>query len=344
MAPERQRLARLLLEEYLEMYAARDMRLVDRFSQDFSGFAGSSDQLVKAREAWVRMVLSDFAQVPGRIGIHLVDVFFQDLSLDVLVATAFFHIQLPTPDPIFARETARLVLVFRQEGADWKIAHSSISIPYGMPRGLDGFPAEGPPTPQRELQVLLDERTRALAEARRQLDVLSHTDQLTGLANRRRFEQVLAREWERAQRAQTALSLVLLDVDAFKAFNESYGRLAGDACLQALALVLSQLVERQGTDLAARHGGDEFAVLMPGLDGQAALAAARHIQEAIAGLALRHLGTPSGALTASLGLASLVPGRDQTPDELLRRADLGLRRARQAGYNGIELAPEAPGE
>lgn len=344
MAPERQRLARLLLDEYLEMYAARDMRLVDRFSQDFSGFAGSGDELVKTRESWMRMVLSDFAQVPGRIGIDLVDVFFQDWSPDVLAVTAFFHIQLPTPDPLFARETARLVLVFRHEGADWKIVHSSISIPYAPSRGADAFSTQNTPSQQHELQALLDERTRALAEARRQLDVLSHTDQLTGLANRRRFEQVLAREWERAQRAQAPLSLVLVDVDAFKAFNESYGRLAGDACLQALALVLSQLVERQGTDLAARHGGDEFAVLMPGLDGQAALAAARHIHEAIAALALRHLGTPTNAVTASLGVASLVPGRDQGPDELLRRADLGLRLARQAGYNGIELAPEDPGD
>ena len=343
MAPERQRLARLLLDEYIEMYAARDTRLLDRFSENFSGFTGSSDELVKKRDAWVRRLLSDFAQVPQRIGIDLVDVLAQEFSEEVLAVTAFFHIRLPTPDPVFERETARQVLVFRNEGGDWKIAHSSISMPYGVPGRAAGLPGESAPAVLGELQMLLDERTRALAEARRQLDALRHTDQLTGLANSRRFEQVLAREWERAQRAQTPLALVLLDVDAFQPFNEHYGRLAGDACLQALALVLSQAVERLGSDLAARHGGDEFAVVLPGLDGPAALDAAQRIQTAIAELALPHLGAPGRVVTVSVGVAALVPRADQAMDELVRRADLGLRRARLAEGNGIVLSPQALG-
>lgn len=339
MAPERQRLARLLLDEYIEMYASRDARLVNRFSQNFSGFAGSSDQLVKTREAWVGMVLSDFAQVPGRIGIHMVDVFPQDLADDVLAVTAFFHIELPTPNPLFAQETARLVLVFRNEGADWKIAHSSISMPYDLPRGRGGITAVPTHQDPRDLQSLLDERTLALSDALHRLEVLSHTDRLTGIANRSRFEEVLAREWHRAQRSQTPLALVMADVDAFRQFNDDYGRLAGDACLQALALVLTQTGVRDEKDMVARHGSDEFVVLMPGAEAQTALNAVHGIQQAIAALDLRQQGTPSGALTASFGVAALVPQRDQGSEELVRCADLGLRRAKRSGCNSIGMAP-----
>lgn len=340
MAPERQRLARLLLDEYIEMYAARDTRLLDRFSDDFSGFAGSSDQLVKTREAWVGMVLSDFAQVSGRIGVDLVDVLAQELSAEVLAVTAFVHIHRPTSGPIVSQETARLVLVFRQEGADWKIAHSSISLPYSMHRGAGSLQAETPAPPEQALQALLEERTQALTEARRQLEVLGHTDQLTGLANRRRLEHMLSREWQRAQRAAVPLSLVLLDVDAFRPFNDDFGRLAGDACLQALALVLSQTAERHDGSVAARQGSDEFALLLPRLDAQRALGVAQQLQQSLAALALRQPGRPSGVVTASLGVAALVPGRDQAPEELVRRADLALRRARQGGGDRTELAPE----
>ena len=116
MTPERQRLIRLLFDEYIEMYAARDPRLIGRFSENFSGFSGSSDKLVKTRAAWIEITLQDFRQVPDRIRIDVVDVFPQELRSDVLAVTAFFHIHLPKPDPLFARETARLVLVFSHEG------------------------------------------------------------------------------------------------------------------------------------------------------------------------------------------------------------------------------------
>src|SRR5690606_21652621 len=156
----------------------------------------------------------------------------------------------------------------------------------------------------------------------------------------RRFEHVLAREWQHAQRAGAPVALVLLDLDAFRPFNDDFGRLAGDACLQALALVLSQTAERYDGCVAARQGSDEFALLLPGRDAQQALDVARHLREALAALALRQPGRPSGAVTASFGVATLVPGRDQAPEELVRRADLALRHARQGGGDRIELTPQ----
>ena len=106
MSPERQRLIRMLFEEYIEMYAGRDARLVDRFSENFSGFAGSSDKLIKTRSEWVDITQTDFAQVPGRIGIEVLDLFPQELGIDVLAVTAFFHIHLPNPCLLYTSDAA----------------------------------------------------------------------------------------------------------------------------------------------------------------------------------------------------------------------------------------------
>lgn len=338
MSPERQRLIRLLFDEYIEMYAARDTRLLGRFSENFSGFAGSSAQLVRSRSDWIEITRQDFAQVPGRIGIELLDLFPQELSEDVVAVTAFFHIHLPVPDPLFSRETARLVLVLRLEEGDWKIAHSSISIPFGDARAGEVYPVDHLQQHNRELQALVEERTRALEEANRQLKLLSSTDGLTGIANRRHFDQTLAHEWARAQRSQAPLALLMLDVDVFKHFNDHYGHLAGDKCLQALALTLVQTGGRRDSDLVARFGGEEFVVLLPGLDAQAALDVAQQMQEAIRALALPHEGAPFGIVTMSFGVAATVPQRDQSPDELVRRADRAMYEAKQAGRNCIEVA------
>lgn len=340
MSPERQRLIRMLFEEYIELYAARDARLLGRFSSSFSGFSGSSDRLVRSREEWLSVTSQDFAQVPGRIGIEMVDFHAQEISDDVAAATAFFHIHLPVPDPVFARETARLVLVFRREDDDWKIVHSSVSIPYGTARQGDVFATDRLAEHNRELRQLVQEHTTALAHANDQLRQLSCTDALTGVANRRRFDQALAHEWARAQRAQLPLALIMLDVDGFKHFNDQYGHLAGDSCLQTLALTLAQTGGPRESDLVARFGGEEFVVLLPGADAAAAREVAERIQQAVVALALPHDGAPWGIVTVSFGVASMRPQREQAPAELVRRADRAMYRAKQAGRNRVEMAQD----
>ena len=338
MSPEDQRRVRQLFDEYIELYAARDARLVDWFSEDFSGFAGSSDKLVKTRAEWVEVTLQDFAQVPGRIGIEMVDFFAQALGDGLLAATAFFHIHLP--DALFARETARKVVLFRREGSAWKIAHVSVSMPYGKARDDEVFPMGQLRQRNRELETLVEERTHALAQLNHQLELLSNTDGLTGIANRRHFDDALAREWARAQRAAAPLALILLDVDVFKHFNDHYGHLAGDACLKSLALTLAQTGGRRDGDVVARFGGEEFVVLLPGADAPAALEVAQHIQQAIQALALPHEGAPWGIVTVSFGVATMAPEREQLAEELVRRADRAMYRAKQGGRNRIEQAPE----
>lgn len=339
MPAERQQLIRSLFDEYIELYAARDDRLTARFSENFSGYTGGGDFLVKDRDEWVKITRQDFAQVTGRIRIEVLDLALQDLSDEVVVATAFFHIHLPIPDHILSRETARLVLVFRLEGEDWKIVHSGISIPYGLVREGEVYPIKGLHERNRELETLVEERTRSLEESKNKLEALSNTDGLTGIANRRYFDRMLAQEWNRAQRAGAPLALVMLDVDLFKHYNDHYGHVAGDGCLQALARALVK-AGRRSSDLVVRYGGEEFVVLLPDTSMHDVLEAARRMQHEVWSLALPHAQTGPGIVTFSLGVASLVPSRQQAPEDLVRLADSALYCAKAAGRNCVQSATD----
>lgn len=142
----------------------------------------------------------------------------------------------------------------------------------------------------------------ALTEAAGKLAVMAATDGLTGLANRRQFDLNLGREWRRAVRNEAPLSLLLLDVDCFKSFNDRYGHQEGDQVLRSIAACIPQTVRRPA-DAGARYGGEEFAVLLPGTDAAGALAIAEHLRSAVAALGIPHAGSPSGQVTASIGVA-----------------------------------------
>lgn len=206
MRQRRLQLMQSLFDEYIEMYAARDDKLTARFSDTFSGYAGSSDILVTSKDEWVKITRQDFAQVPERIHIEVLDLSLQDLAEDIIVITAFFHIHLPIPDSILSQETARLVLIFRQESNDWKIVHSGISIPYGLAKQGEIYPMTSLEERNRELESIIQARTYELAEANNRLEKLSNTDGLTNIGNRRLFDQMLQKEWSRGQRNNTPLS------------------------------------------------------------------------------------------------------------------------------------------
>ena len=165
MHPERQSKIRKLFDDYIEMYAARDDRLTARFSQSFTGYSGSGSRLIRDREEWVRITRQDFAQVPGRIRIEMLDLALQDLCDDVVAATACFHIHLPNGGYQLSQEVARLVLIFRLEGAEWLIAHCSYSIPYQSVQDGEVFPLKSLQEQNSALQALVAERTQALQES-----------------------------------------------------------------------------------------------------------------------------------------------------------------------------------
>ncbi len=176
-----------------------------------------------------------------------------------------------------------------------------------------------------------------LEDANRRLRVLAREDGLTRLANRRRFDEALGEEYRRAIRVGSSLAVVMIDADRFKAFNDTYGHPAGDACLQALAGVLDSRCRRPA-DLPARYGGEEFVLLLPNTDAAGALIVAECIRAAVRDLAIPHAGSEFGIATVSIGVAAMVPGCSQGPAALVEAADAALYEAKRAGRNAARLA------
>lgn len=184
------------------------------------------------------------------------------------------------------------------------------------------------------LERIVAERTRELETANQRLEALSLTDPLTGLANRRRFADVLEREWLRAGRTNTPVGIAMIDVDHFKHYNDRYGHLAGDACLQRVSAALGGSV-REGMDLAARYGGEEFALIFSGADASTAEALAERALKAIHDLAEPHEGCAPGIVTVSIGVSAKVPAPEDAVEQLLETADKALYLAKGAGRDRV---------
>ncbi len=156
---------RKLFDEYIEMYSSRNDLLTNKFSSDFSGFAGGGDVLVKDRKEWIAVTRHDFSQVKGQLHIDIKDIAIQSLAEDVAVVTSFFTIKLPIKDDYFSRETVRLVLIFHKPEGQWIIAHSSISVPYGLVGKGEIYPLKGLEERNKLLEQIISERTRDLEKA-----------------------------------------------------------------------------------------------------------------------------------------------------------------------------------
>jgi diguanylate cyclase (GGDEF)-like protein len=193
---------------------------------------------------------------------------------------------------------------------------------------------------RRLAPVLQQQRVRELntllQRANEQLASLAATDALTGLANRRAFDERIEYEWARARRHGASLALITLDLDFFKQYNDTFGHPAGDTCLRRVSEVVGQ--GRRSTDLFARIGGEEFAVLLPDTDLAGALVIADRIRSGVEALKLDHPKSPFEVVTATLGLAVQVPGATSEVHELVKAADAALYAAKAAGRNQIAVA------
>ncbi|HEV2676759.1 MAG TPA: diguanylate cyclase [Aliidongia sp.] len=186
-------------------------------------------------------------------------------------------------------------------------------------------------------------RARNHLELKRHRDTLAQlalTDGLSGIPNRRGFDETLEREWLRSVRAGCAMSLLLIDIDHFKSFNDNYGHPAGDACLRRVATLIDETLNRPG-DYVARYGGEEFACILPETDQAGAFILAESLRAAVASERIDHHFAPTvDYLTISVGLATVMPDRQREMADLVELADKALYAAKRNGRNVVVAAPE----
>ena len=193
-------------------------------------------------------------------------------------------------------------------------------------------------TERKRTEDALRQAQFELRRINRDLKHLVNIDSLTEIANRRCFDQVFTKEWQRLQREEQPLSLILFDVDYFKFYNDFYGHQQGDECLIKIAQAVQKAVYRPA-DLVARYGGEEFAVILPNINRQGAIEVASRIQDLILSLKIPHQLSPvSDWVTVSFGLACVVPDQKRSPERLLQQADMALYQAKQQGRNRYVIA------
>lgn len=194
-----------------------------------------------------------------------------------------------------------------------------------------------------QMQRALVQLTGQLNDANKELQRLSTTDGLTGIANRRSFDESLAREWRRCSRLKKPLSVILFDVDFFKKYNDKHGHQAGDECLKLVAKEVARTAPRPG-DLAARYGGEEFVLILAETDQEGACWVAELVRQNLSALNIPHGESSHKHVTISCGVTSVVPSDELSVEKLVKSADIALYIAKEHGRNRVEYLEYGQGD
>jgi len=307
-------------------------RLIRRFLEqeghrDFLE-AGSAPEALRLLEtpgpAPVELVLMDL-QLPGMDGIEAcrrigANPMLRDIPVIVVTASS---------------ENENLPAAFQAGAVDYLIKPIN-SIELGARvRSVLRLKREMDQRKQREDELI--EMAQKLADANLELERLSSLDGLTGLTNRRRFDELFLHEWKRAIRVGSTLSVILIDIDHFKAYNDRYGHPAGDDCLRRVAVRLREAAQRPG-DSVARYGGEEFVAVLADTDSAGARALAEIMRAAVQDLRLEHAASPTSPhVTLSLGVATMTPDESAVHASLLAAADEALYESKKGGRNRVSF-------
>ncbi len=306
-----------------------------------------ADTALREAEARFRIMAENSSDMLCRVDVHGYRTYVSPASLrllglspEELVGRHAFDRVHPKDRLLMAEEVRRL----REGASDTKLSYRTCHRD-GTEIWLETTVRvlHDPVTGARDGVVTSSRDVTERKRLERQLLELARTDALTGLANRRSFDEALAAEWHRAIRTGSPLTLVILDVDRFKLFNDAYGHRAGDECLQVVAGAIRDGASRPG-DLVVRYGGEEIALLLPGTDPAAASRMAETARRSVQNLARVHVrNTPFGVVTASAGVATFQRrtsrGAELRPADLIEAADRALYAAKQDGRNRIVVAP-----
>ncbi len=191
-----------------------------------------------------------------------------------------------------------------------------------------------------ENEKKLREANEKLAQANQDLEQLARNDGLTGIYNRRHFDETLQAELHRHARIEQPLSLILADIDFFKLYNDQYGHQGGDDCLKQVAKTINKNFNRAG-DMVARYGGEEFAIIVPNLNAELAYNVADRMRQAVESKALPHSQSKvSDVVTLSVGVSTIIPNKTSSPEELIKQADKALYLAKSKGRNNVKCDTE----
>lgn len=319
-------------------HSAEDRHLL----QSLLGAAGYGDVLTAAStsHAFRHLGLEDPAQVETAVDLILMDVGMPEMSGVDACSVINEHDRLrdiPIIMMAAAVEARDVEAAFAAGAADY-ISKPTTRLEV-MARVRAGLRLKREIDRRKALEQESFEVTRLLDAAYQRLQHVSFLDGLTEIANRRRFDEFLDLEWRRALRAATPVSVIMIDIDFFKAYNDTYGHQSGDECLKRVASALNLSLNRPG-DLAARYGGEEFVVVLAGTHRPGAVAVAEALRSRIELLGIAHTGSAaSDRVTISLGVATVVPRRTLAPAALVAAADRALYEAKRGGRNRIEVAP-----
>jgi len=269
---------RQLFDGYLRMYSSRDDRLTSYFSADFSGFSGGGDVLVKDRNTWISITRQDFAQVKEPLRIELLDLSILPLSETIAVATGFFHIHLPIKDHVLSRETARLVVIFRQESGGWKICHSSISVPYNLVREGEVYPLQKLEESHRILEEQVAERTRQLSQVNAALQQVNKR-LAQEIAEHKKADEALQKSESHFRIMSENISDVVWRLDSdyrFTYISPSDERLRGYSAKEVLGTPIFEMLDEEGIALVRNLAYQRQQAELKGLETGSNRFEARH--------------------------------------------------------------------